>query len=142
MFLPVDPASGLPVYRQIMDQVRRMMVSGRLAPGERLPSIRELAATLQINPLTVGRAYGELERDGLVEMRRGLGMFVRPPHEAVRPLNPGVPAGVAQAARRLVLEAAQAGLNRLQTARAVDDAWRELRVQSVGDTPSSARRSR
>ena len=50
MFLSIDPSSGLPVYRQIMDQVRRMIVAGRLAPGDRLPSIRELAATLQIFP--------------------------------------------------------------------------------------------
>ena len=59
MFLPVDPSSGLPVYRQITDQIRRMLVSGRLGPGERLPSIRDLATQLRINPLTVGRAYGD-----------------------------------------------------------------------------------
>jgi GntR family transcriptional regulator len=142
MFLPVDPSSGLPVYRQIMDQVRRMIVGGRLAPGERLPSIRELASSLQVNPLTVGKAYGELERDGVVEMRRGLGMYVRPRQPVMRSLNRGVPAGVAQAARRLVLEAAQAGLDRLQTTRAVDDCWRELKSQPVSDDVSKARRSR
>jgi len=139
MFLPVDPASGLPVYRQIIDQLRRMMVSGRLAPGERLPSIRELAGRLRINPLTVSRAYGDLEREGLIEMRRGLGMYVRPSERAVRPLDGGVPAGVKEAAQRLVLEAAQAGLGRLQTARAVDDCWRELKS---GVQEGSARRSR
>ncbi len=140
MFLPVDPSSGLPVYRQIIDQVRRMMVSGRLAPGERLPSIRELALKLRINPLTVGRAYGDLEREGLIEMRRGLGMYVRQQERLIRPIDGGVPAGVAQAARRLVLEAAQAGLGRAQTARAVDECWRELKTESAGET--NARRSR
>ena len=142
MFLPIDPNSGLPVYRQIMDQVRRMIVSRRVAPGERLPSIRELAATLQVNPLTVGKAYGELEHDGVIEMRRGLGMYVRPLPPAVRSLDRGVPAGVAQAARRLVLEAAQAGLDRLQTTRAVDDFWRELKSHPMSDDMSKARRSR
>jgi GntR family transcriptional regulator len=142
VFLPVDPASGLPVYRQIMDQVRRMVVSGRLPPGERLPSIRELAATLQINPLTVGKAYGELERDGVLEMRRGLGMYVRPPRAGVRAIGGGVPAGVTQAARRLVLEAAQAGLGRAQTARAVDDCWRELESEPAREIGKNARRSR
>jgi GntR family transcriptional regulator len=140
MFLPVDPSSGLPVYRQITDQVRRMLVSGRLAPGERLPSIRDLATQLRINPLTVGRAYGDLEREGLIEMRRGLGMYVRQQERLIRPIDGGVPAGVAQAARRLVLEAAQAGLGRVQTVRAVEESWRELKTETAADT--SARRSR
>ena len=140
MFLPVDPSSGLPVYRQNTDQVRRMLVSGRLAAGERLPSIRDLATQLHINPLTVGRAYGDLEREGLIEMRRGLGMYVRQQERLIRPIDGGVPAGVAQAARRLVLEAAQAGLGRVQTVRAVEEAWRELKTETAGDT--SARRSR
>jgi GntR family transcriptional regulator len=139
MFLPVDPASGLPVYRQIMDQVRRMVVAGRLSPGERLPSIRELAATLQINPLTVGKAYGELERDGIIEMRRGLGMYVRPRQQGTRPMSRGIPSDVTAAARRLVLEAAQAGLDRQQTVRAVDECWRELTRE---DAPTKLRRSR
>jgi GntR family transcriptional regulator len=144
VFLPVDPSSGLPVYRQIMDQVRRTIVSGRLGPGQRLPSIRDLAATLQINPLTVGKAYSELERSGLVEMRRGLGMYVRPPRPAsLRAPDAGVPAGVTEAARRLVLEAAQAGLNRTQTARAVDDCWRELDAEPAAREPrKEARRGR
>jgi GntR family transcriptional regulator len=140
MFLPVDPNSGLPVYRQIIDQVRRMMVSGRLAPGERLPSIRDLAMRLRINPLTVGRAYGDLEREGLIEMRRGLGMYVRVQERLIRPIDGGVPAGVAQAARRLVLEAAQAGLGRAQTVRAVEESWRELKNEAA--TENSVRRSR
>src|SRR5580765_2603614 len=140
MFLPVDPSSGLPVYRQIIDQVRRMMVSGRLAAGERLPSIRDLAVQLRINPLTVGRAYGDLEREGLIEMRRGLGMYVRQQERLIRPIDGGVPAGVAQAARRLVLEAAQAGLGRAQTVRAVEESWKELK--SGAATDNSVRRSR
>ena len=79
-------------------------------------------ATLQINPLTVTKAYGELERAGLVEMRRGLGVFVV--ERRLRGARDGgEPAGVALAARRLVLEAAQAGLGRAQTARAVDECW-------------------
>jgi GntR family transcriptional regulator len=125
VFLPIDPSSGLPVYRQIMDQVRRMVVAGRLRPGERLPSIRELAIALQLNPLTVGKAYGELERARVVEMRRGLGMFVLPLLDS-RESTAAVPSGVEQAARRVVLEAAQAGLTRARTFDVIGDAWREL----------------
>ncbi len=125
MFLSIDPSSGLPVYRQIMDQVRRMIVAGRLAPGDRLPSIRELAATLQINALTVGKAYGELEHDGAIEMRRGLGMFVRAARARPKK-DEAVPPSVAEGARRFVLEAAQAGLSRAETLKEAEDAWREL----------------
>jgi GntR family transcriptional regulator len=126
VFLSIDPSSGLPVYRQIMDQVRRMIVAGRLAPGDRLPSIRELAATLQINALTVGKAYGELEHDGAIEMRRGLGMFVRATRARPTKDRETVPPSVAESARRFVLEAAQAGLSRAETLKEAEIAWREL----------------
>ena len=79
MFIPIDPSSGLPIYRQIMDQLRRMIASGALQPGDRVPSVRDLSASLRINHLTVGKAYGELEREGLLEKRRGLGVFVAQP---------------------------------------------------------------
>jgi GntR family transcriptional regulator len=126
MFLSVDPHSGLPLYRQIMDQVRRMIVAGRLVPGDRLPSVRDLAVTLQINPLTVGKAYGELEREGTVEMRRGLGMFVRPLRARSSGAGDDVPASVEQAAQRFVLEAAQAGLTRSRTLQVTQQTWRDL----------------
>jgi GntR family transcriptional regulator len=133
VFLPVDPTSGLPVYRQVMDQVRRTIASGHLRVGERLPSIRDLATTLKLNPLTVGKAYAELERSGLVEMRRGLGMYVRSKPEGGRTGDPGSPAGVIQAAERLVLESAQAGLTCAQTVRVVERCWRDLRVGAEPD---------
>lgn len=125
MFLPIDPSSGLPVYRQIMDQVRRMIVAGRLQVGERLPSIRDLATSLGLNPLTVGKAYGELERARVIEMRRGLGMFVLP-LPAAGEREDVVPVSVRQAAGRLALEAAQAGLTRARTVGAIEEAWREM----------------
>ena len=131
MFLSVDPGSGFPVYRQIMDQVRRMIVAGRLTPGEKLPSIRDLAATLQINPLTVGKAYTELERSGIVEMRRGLGMYVRPQGAHTATEAADAPATVTRGAERFVLEAAQAGLSRADALKVVDDAWQELVIGPV-----------
>jgi GntR family transcriptional regulator len=118
------------VYRQIMDQVRRMIVAGRLEPGEKLPSVRDLAATLQINPLTVGKAYSELERSGIVEMRRGLGMFVLPPQEQRKTRRGEPPAGVTESAQRFVLEAAQAGVSRSLALKVVEDAWQALMTSS------------
>jgi GntR family transcriptional regulator len=72
----LDMKSGVPFYRQIIDQVKSAIASGRLEPGQRLPTVRQLAVDLSINPNTVGRAYTELELTGLVETRMGSGTFV------------------------------------------------------------------
>lgn len=66
-----------PIYAQIVREVERMLANGSLKPGEKLPSARELAAELGVNPNTIIHAYGELESKGLSETRRGLGTFIR-----------------------------------------------------------------
>jgi len=76
MFIKVNPNSGVPLYRQIMDQIRRAIALGRLKTGEKLPSVRELSHTLEISPITVVKAYNELEHLGVIETRRGRGTFV------------------------------------------------------------------
>jgi len=72
----IDPKSGVPFYRQIIDQVKSAMATGRLAPGDRLPTVRQLAVDLSINPNTVSRAYTELELTGLVETQMGSGTYI------------------------------------------------------------------
>ena len=72
----INPHSGMPVYRQMIDQVKYYLASDSLKPGDQLPSIRELAQALAINPTTVVRVYTELEREGVIEMRHGKGAFV------------------------------------------------------------------
>jgi len=72
----IDPKSALPIYRQIIAQIRRAVAAGLLVPGDQLPSVRELAARLLVNPNTVARVYRDLERDGLLETRRGQGTFI------------------------------------------------------------------
>ena len=74
-----------PIYRQLKDKVVAMMLDGDLKAGEALPSVRQIAAEYQLNPITVSRAYQELADEGLVEKRRGLGMFVT--EEASRQLR-------------------------------------------------------
>jgi GntR family transcriptional regulator len=74
--LQIDPHSGVPVYRQIMDQIRYYAASGLLKPASQLPSIRELALSLSVNPTTVVKAYSELEHESVIEMRHGKGAFL------------------------------------------------------------------
>ncbi len=72
----VSPSSGVPIYRQIIDQVNALVVSGRLKPGDGLPSIRKLAESLEVNMMTVSKAYARLEVDGVLIRMRGVGMVV------------------------------------------------------------------
>lgn len=74
--LTIQPTSPEPIYRQIVEQLRRLIAGGQLAAGELLPSVREVAAFHAINPMTVSRAYGMAESEGLLERLRGKGMAV------------------------------------------------------------------
>lgn len=76
MQIHLSSSDGVPIYRQIVNQVKYLVASGRLVPGERLPPVRKLAEQLVVNPNTVARAYRELESEGVVTARRGAGAFV------------------------------------------------------------------
>jgi GntR family transcriptional regulator len=76
MLLAINTADARPIYVQIMDEVRRGLVLGTLKPEDALPSVRQLAGDLRVNPNTVAQAYRELEREGVVYVRRGQGTFI------------------------------------------------------------------
>lgn len=76
MLIHLSQSDGVPIYLQIVNQIKYLVGSGRLEPGEELPPIRALAERLLVNPNTVARAYRELEQAGVVEMRRTAGTFV------------------------------------------------------------------
>jgi len=107
LHLQIDPQSGVPVYRQMMDQLRYYIAAGTLAPGTQLPSIRLLAQRLTVNPTTVVKAYTELEREGVIEMRQGSGAFVT--ERAVRMSETEKKKMLQRLARQLAVEAAQMG---------------------------------
>jgi GntR family transcriptional regulator len=75
--LTVDPRSGVPIYLQIIEQIKRSIALGVLQAGEQLPTVKQLAIDLTVNPNTVARAYRELERDEVIETAPGRGSFVR-----------------------------------------------------------------
>ncbi|MGQ0634148.1 MAG: GntR family transcriptional regulator [Planctomycetaceae bacterium] len=79
MELQVTTAGREPIYRQLVAQIREGVARGRLKPGERLPSVRELSRKLVVNPNTIARVYTELERDGVLHTRQGSGVFVAEP---------------------------------------------------------------
>ena len=76
MLVRIDPRDPRAIYQQIVDEVRRALVVGTLEPDEPLPSVRQLAMELRVNPNTVAQAYRELERQGVVQVRRGQGTYV------------------------------------------------------------------
>ncbi len=76
MFISIDPSSGLPIYLQIAQQIKTSLAMGRLHPEDPLPSVRQLAVELAVNPNTVARAYLDLEIEGVIYKRQGAGTFV------------------------------------------------------------------
>src|ERR1700741_3640420 len=76
MLFRTNPSSGVPIYLQLMEQVKHAIETGALRPGDQLPGIRPLAEELVINPNTVAKAYLELEHEGVIDLRHGAGAFV------------------------------------------------------------------
>jgi len=107
LHLQINPNSGVPVYRQVMDQIKYYVASGLLAPGAQLPSIRSLATSLAVNPTTVVKAYTELQHGGIVEMKQGKGAFVAESAGALSEAQ--LRDALKQLARQLAVEAAQMG---------------------------------
>lgn len=109
MSLRIDPAAPEPLFEQIGQRVKESVASGLMAPGDRLPSVRELARELAINPNTVARAYEALERDGVIVRRQGSGCFIT---EQASPLRDDERRKrLAEQARRLVTEAFHLGFD-------------------------------
>jgi len=107
MLVNLDPRDARPLYLQIMDAVRRGLVVGTLRAEDPLPSVRELAAELVVNPRTVSQAYRELEHEGVIYVRRGLGTFVAPDIHPDRRERRTLARGVA---KRALTEARNNGL--------------------------------
>ena len=105
MLVNLDTRDTRPLYLQIMDEVRRALVGGALRAGDPVPSVRELASQLVVNPRTVLQAYQELEREGILYVRRGQGTFIAPD---VRADRGGL---VRDVAKRALLDARRSGLN-------------------------------
>lgn len=123
MFI-LNPQSGVPLYRQLLDQVRRMVSSGQLPPGTALPSIRDLALLHAINPMTISKAYSLLEAEGLLERHRGKPMTVAN-QSAARPQLAGRLRQVEPLLAQVVLAARQLEITESELAKALHRKWEE-----------------
>ncbi len=126
MFDRIDPRSPTPLYAQIASRIRLAVASGELRAGESLPSVRQLAIRLRVNPATVVQAYRDLEREGFVEMRQGAGTFVREVQAARRDDERGFEAS--RLVRSLLAEGARLGLTATDLRTALD---REMGVSAA-----------
>ena len=124
----IEPGSSLPIYQQLVDQVRQAIASGRLTRGDRLPSLREVASELVINHLTVKQAYTRLEHDGLITTVRGRGTFVNA--AASNALRTQVQDGLTQRMAELAASARRAGLTQKQFQQLARQMWNQSRETS------------
>ena len=76
LLFQIKPSSGIPIYKQIIEQINRLVISGYLKPGDELPSVRQVAGYLEVNPMTISKAYSLLEATGVLERIRGKGMII------------------------------------------------------------------
>jgi len=129
MLIQVDYNSGEPISHQVVSQIKWLVVSGKLQPGEKLPSIRELAKKLRINPTTVTRIYSELSSDGVITLRQGQGAFVST--QSVQLPKAEIRRRVGRLAQSMLVEGLRLGLKRAEIDKVIDDEFRRIR----GNTP-------
>jgi len=120
----LNPQSGTPIYRQLIEQIRRMVSSGQLAAGAELPSVRELALQHAVNPMTISKAYSLLEAEGLLARQRGKPMMVAEQDRAQAPRVQRLQQLEAEL-EQLVLSARQLDLSQEDLAKAIRKKWSE-----------------
>jgi GntR family transcriptional regulator len=118
----LNAQSGTPIYRQLLEQVRRLVASGRLAPGDELPSVRELAVEHAVNPMTISKAYALLEAEGLLERNRGKPMTVAAQPRSQTAVRDRL-RRLDREAEQLVLAARQLGLKKREVLDLIDKKW-------------------
>lgn len=130
-FLDVDPSSGVPIWRQIENGMRRLVASERVPPGSAVPSVRELARALRVNPATVSKAYRRLTEDGLLTVRRGEGTFIG--ELDPKKLETERLLLLVDGAETFIRVATSVGASRDEATRALIDSWESATANGGGD---------
>jgi GntR family transcriptional regulator len=128
----LDAGSGVPIYRQLVQQVRRDVLLGRIGPGDQLPTVKEVVEALAVNPNTVVKAFAEMEHEGLVVRRQGVGTFVAA-SAATASASATVPARLLSSLARWVVRAREDGLSAEQIRGLLELALDERAVGSPDD---------
>lgn len=117
----INTVSGVPVFQQLIDQVQRLIASNQLKHGEMLPSIRDAAKNLVINPMTVSKAYNQLERDGYITRKKGVGMLINRPTKSLQKYRSKL---LEPALIELLAQARQLELSEEEVIKLLSEKWR------------------
>jgi GntR family transcriptional regulator len=126
----LDQASGVPVYRQIIQQIEYAILSGRMRPGDRLPTIRTLAVDLKTNPNTIAKAYGELEIRGILATQVGCGTFISDKRPAAE--DDGLNRKIREVLAKFVQEMNNLGIEKKELVKLVKDFEETDKVKETG----------
>ncbi|ALC82078.1 MULTISPECIES: GntR family transcriptional regulator [Bacillus] len=107
--IEIDPRSSTPIYEQIIQKIKELCLRGIMKPGDKLPSVREMASMIIANPNTVSKAYKELEREGVIETLRGRGTFIS--ETAKMSLDEGKVTMIKEQLKQIIIEAHYAGVD-------------------------------
>lgn len=122
--IKIDPRSSTPIYEQIELGIKELILKGALKPNEKLPSVREMSGLLTINPNTISKAYGELEREGIIETLRGRGTFVTDNYKGK--VDEKKMEYIGSELKKLILEANYSGLDKDAFMNLVNEMFKEL----------------
>ncbi|MFC1704280.1 GntR family transcriptional regulator [Candidatus Omnitrophota bacterium] len=123
-YFQISTSSGVPIYRQVIDQVKTLIATGRLEKGEFLPSVRKVSKELEVNPMTVSKAYSLLEKEGVLEFVRGQGMKVGESSISQKNLEKREVA-IIPLLKEVVVKAYQLSLEPKKVIELINDLWKE-----------------
>lgn len=126
--LKIDPRSSTPIYEQIQLGIKELILKGALHGGDKIPSVREMAALLTINPNTISKAYGELEREGIIETLRGKGTYVVDNFK--RKVDENKMQHISEELKKIILEANYNGMDKDSFLELVSEIFSELGVDN------------
>ncbi|PYZ94065.1 GntR family transcriptional regulator [Salipaludibacillus keqinensis] len=124
MYFQIDPKKNIPLYEQVIHQVKEMCAKGILKPNEKLPSVRELSSQMVINPNTVSKAYQELERQGVIVTLRGKGTFIS--EALTQSFDPKKVESLKHSFNQVIIDSYYAGLSKNELLQWLNDAYDDM----------------
>ncbi|MEG0296199.1 MAG: GntR family transcriptional regulator [Clostridium sp.] len=120
-----DPTKSTPIYEQIILGVKELIIKGAIVPGDKLPSIRELASMIVINPNTISKAYGELEQEGVIHVVKGKGTYVS--QDCIGINKEFKVTQITEELRKVIVEAESAGISKMEIQELIDGCYKLLK---------------